>query len=394
MKKDGKQKKKNSGQWIGMVIFLLIGAACGMLFMTYMNHTGENGADKPGMIPSLVLMLVCLYGAMLVQIILHEAGHLVFGLMTGYGFSSFRIFNVMLVKEDEHIRIRHMSVAGTGGQCLMTPPDLKDGKIPVLLYSFGGSLMNLLVGAVCFGFSFACRPYSFPWMLLMVFAVIGLAYALMNGLPVKMGQVNNDGRNAMDVSGNETAMRAYWLQMKMNELVSKGIRLKDMPDEWFIVPGDEDMRNGIVATVGVMACNRLMDQHRFEEADDLMRRLLSQDNGIVGIYRGFLLCDRMYVEMITENRTEVIESMRTKEQLNLMKAMGSYPSIARTEYVYALLMQRDREAAETALKWFEKHAKTYPYPSEIGAERELMAIADEVYENRLGKDAGEEEDIG
>ena len=33
-------------------------------------------------------MMVCLYGAILIQIVIHEAGHLVFGLLTGYRFCS------------------------------------------------------------------------------------------------------------------------------------------------------------------------------------------------------------------------------------------------------------------------------------------------------------------
>lgn len=390
MKTNDKPQKNNSGAWLGMAYFALIGAACGMLFIMYMNHAADAGSGKAGLLLSLLLMLVSLYGAMFVQIIVHEAGHLVFGLISGYGFSSFRIFNLMLVKKNGRFRICRMSIAGTGGQCLMTPPDIRDGKMPVLLYNFGGSLMNLLTGAVCFGLSFVCQRYSFGWMVLLVFAVIGLGYALMNGLPVKSGAVNNDGRNALDIAGNETATRAYWILMKVNEMTLRGIRLKDMPEEWFAVPDDENMQNSIIASLGGLVCNRLTDQHRFAEADTLTQRLLSQKNGINALYRGFLLCDRMYAEMITENRPEAVESMRTKEQTDLMKTMKTYPSILRTEYVYAKLAQKDEKAAEDAAKRFEKCAKTYPYPGDIESERELMAIADEVHANR--SDAGAETD--
>ena len=43
----------------------------------------------------------------------------------------------------------------------------------------------------------------------MIFAVIGLAFALINGLPIKMGSVNNDGRNALELSRSEEATRAF-----------------------------------------------------------------------------------------------------------------------------------------------------------------------------------------
>lgn len=59
-----------------------------------------------------------------------------------------------------------------------------------------------------------------------------------------MGSVNNDGRNALELSRSEEATRAFWIQMKVNEQIAKGLRLKDMPDEWFKVPSDELMKTG------------------------------------------------------------------------------------------------------------------------------------------------------
>ena len=372
-----KKKKQGKGQWISIMIYMLIGAVCGILILMYLDKPGHPEKVLYSDLFALALMVICMYAAMLIQIVLHEAGHLIFGLLTGYRFSSFRIGNLMCIKLDGRIQLRKLSIAGTGGQCLMIPPDLRDGKMPVMLYNFGGSIMNLITAIICIGLSFLCSFRSLGWTVLMIFAVIGLAFALINGLPVKMGPVNNDGKNAFDLSRNEEATRAFWIQMKVNEQLSKGIRLKDMPDEWFEMPSDESMTNGIIATVGVLACNRLMDQHLFGEADALMKRLLSWQNGIVGLYRNLMVCDRMYVEMISQNRQEVLEEMRSKDQLQIMKAMKKFPSVLRTEYAYALLVEKDSMKAGRILDQFDRCAKSYPYPSDIEGERELMRIVDE-----------------
>ncbi|MBR3333308.1 MAG: M50 family metallopeptidase [Clostridia bacterium] len=371
-----KKKSKSNGQWLAIILFMLIGAACGVLILMYLEQVKKDGTGKNEYILSFLLMFVGVYAAMFIQIILHEAGHLIFGLMTGYRFCSFRIFNLMWVRAEEHIRFRKLNIAGTGGQCLMIHPDLKDGKMPVMLYNFGGAIVNLITAVICVGLSFLCPVRSLAWTILMIFAVIGLAFALMNGLPVKMGPVNNDGKNALDLSRSREATRAFWIQMKVNEQISKGIRVKDMPDEWFTVPSDEAMKNGIVATVGVLACSRLMDLHLFGEADTLMKRLIAQENGIVGLYHSLMICDRMYVEMISENRQEVLDGMRSKDQLKIMKAMRKYPSVLRTEYVYALLAEKDPEKAEKALAQFCQCTKSYPYPCEIEGETELIKLAE------------------
>lgn len=91
--------------------------------------------------------------------------------------------------------------------------------------------------------------------------------ASMNGVPMRMGTVNNDGYNAFVLTRSSEAMRSFWVQMKVNEQMAKGIRLKGMPDEWFAVRSDEVMKNSMVAVMGVLACNRLMDAEQFEAAD-------------------------------------------------------------------------------------------------------------------------------
>lgn len=379
MKNNQKKKKKGKWQqWVGMGFFMLIGAVCGIL----MVHFTEQGASADRSAHEELLTIAGLFLGMYVSIyahlIIHEAGHLVFGLKSGYQFSSFRIGNFMWLKENEKLVHKKLSIAGTGGQCLMVPPEMKDGKIPVIAYNLGGSFMNLFASAVFFCLYLVFPAENVISVLCLMAAMIGVILALMNGIPMRMGTVDNDGYNALSLGKNKDAMRSFWLQLKVNEQIAKGIRLKDMPDEWFAVPDDEAMKNSIVATQGVFATNRLMDQQRFEEADRLIAHLLEIDSGIIGLHRSMMICDQMYCELIRDNRKDILEEMLTKEQIKFMKAMKNYPSVVRTEYVYALLALKDTAKANTARELFEKVAKTYPYPSDVQSERELIDIADNI----------------
>ena len=88
------------------------------------------------------------------------------------------------------------------------------------------------------------------------------------------------------------------------------------------------------------------------------------------------LCDCIYCELISENRQVDLDKMLTKELKKFIKSMGKYPSVLRTEYAYALLAEKDNTKAEILRKDFNKCVKTYPYFSEIEAEKELIEIAD------------------
>jgi len=362
------------GQVAVAAFFLIIGGVCGLLLGRRM---GQTSGEPLQLLKELFLLLTAMYLAILVQTILHEAGHLVFGLLTGYQFGSFRIGDLMLVSENGKLRFRRLCIAGTGGQCLMCPPDMKDGKIPVILYNLGGSLMNLIFGVLCLCLWYFLPQVIFVSELLLMLAIMGMAYALVNGIPLQLGMVDNDGCNAISIHRDPQAMRAWWIQLKANEQVSKGVRLRDMPAEWFEVPDEQAMKNSIVATLGVFACNRLMDEHKFPEADALMKKLLNAQTGIVGLHRNLMTCDRIYCELIGQKRTAVLEALYDKQQQRFEKTMARHPGILRVRYARELLWEcRGRKAALT-LELFEKSAASYPYPSEMEAERELIAIAKE-----------------
>lgn len=375
MKKAKKKKKIVWQQYIGMLFMLLIGACCGYIGL-YVGEKAAGQSSKESILVYIVLIL-SIYPALFFHLIVHEAGHLIFGLLTGYKFSSFRIASFMWLKENGKLKLKRLSLAGTGGQCLMIPPSMKNGKIPVVLYNLGGSLVNVFFSVLFLLLYILCKDIPFLSSILVVFSIMGFGIAIMNGIPMRMGAVDNDGYNAFALLKNKSAIKAFWVQLKVGEQLSKGVRIKEMPQEWFEIPSDEEMKNSMVASRGVFACNRLMDMEKFEEADKLMEHLLEIDSGIIGLYRNLLVCDRIFVELIRENRRDIIENMLTKEQKNFMKSMKNYPSVLRTEYSLALLFEKNNEKAEKIKNEFKKVEKTYPYPCEIESERELMKIAEE-----------------
>ena len=374
-KKESEQKKKNGGQIIGVIFFVAISMVAGFaigLFLADGVFVGDTLAD---VLPQALILFTGLFVVMYGHIALHEAGHLLFGLLTGYGFSSYRVGSLMLVKESGKLRLRSRSIAGTGGQCLMTPPDMVDGKIPYVLYNLGGITVNVLLAVVCLIVAQGMEQNS-VWRALMILSVvIGIGFALVNGIPLKLGGVNNDGHNALSLGKDPDAMRSFWIQMKVNEQIASGKRLKDMPAEWFEVPEDEKLENPMLASLAVFATNRYMDEKNFEDGAALMERLLEGKTGMVGVHKNLMICDLAYCELIGQNRPEKLESFLSKEQKQFRQSMKTFPTVLRAEYVYALLGEKDEKKAEKLRIQFEKMAKKYPYPGDIQSERELMELA-------------------
>ncbi len=382
--KMGKSKKKQPGVWQQclMILFSIITCGlCGFFIGMYLVDLLEGDSSLSEILFSGGALLITFYIAIFLQIIIHEGGHLIFGLLTGYKFSSFRIGSFMWIKDNDKLRFRRLSIAGTGGQCLLVPPDLKNGKIPFVLYNFGGSIMNLIASGIFGALYFLYPKEGIISTLFAITAIIGVAFAIMNGIPLRLGTVDNDGYNALSMEKNPEALKAFYLQMKINEQITKGVRLKDMPEEWFSIPSEEDMKNSMVAALGVFACNRLMDSMKFSEADETMEQLIKMDIGIIGLYRSLMVVDRIYCELIDKNRPEVLDNMMDKSLKQFMKAMKNFPPILRTQYSYALLAEKDEKKADEIKSKFKKIAMSYPHPSEITSEEYLMDYAFKISTN-------------
>lgn len=364
-----KEKKKNKSI-IGSLIFIAIGFVCGIFIGKYMVDP-----EKP--LQSLILLLVLFYASMILQIIIHEGGHLIFGLLSGYKFVSFRIGSLALVKIKGKLRFKKLSLAGTGGQCLLDPPEMQDGKVPYALYNLGGSILNLISAALFFALGLAFPSVGIFASFCNLTAIVGVGLALMNGIPRRVATVDNDGYNTLSISKDPLALRSLWIQMRINALSTEGVRLKDMPEDWFILPEGADMKNSMTAVIPVFRCNRLMDELSFEEAEAETEKLLSGQISVAGLYQFLLKCDLAFCEMIKDMpNAEKIESILNKEQQTFMKSMKNFPSVIRTEYAYTLLIKKDIEAAKKIKERFIKISKSYPSSADIESENELFQIAE------------------
>lgn len=368
-----KQRKRIPwGQVIGTGLSLAMGVGCGVVLTSWFDRRPGSAAW-----PLWALGLAAVFlAAILVQITLHEGGHLVCGLLSGYRFCSFRVGSLMWMKVDGHLRLRRLRIPGTGGQCLMSLPDMVDGRLPVTLYNFGGALANLLTAALALALYGPARRVPLLAAFLLFLAVIGGFTAAMNGIPLRLGNIDNDGRNALSLGRDPAALRAFWVQMKVAEAQARGLRLREMPEDWFSMPGDEALQNAMTAAQGVLVCNRLVDEGRLAEADRAIAHLLAGSRGLPGLYRGLLVCDRVTVELLGEARPAVLADFLTQGQVKFMGQMKRFPSVLRTRYLHALLAERDPAKAAAIRARFETVAGTYPYPADIASERELMALGD------------------
>ena len=115
----------------------------------------------------------------------------------------------MLMKENGKLVSKRLKIAGTGGQCLMAPPEMVDGKFPVVLYNMGGSVMNLLVSLLFVPVLIATPKGGFLALFSFLMIGMGIISGLGNGIPLHTKTIDNDGYNAISIGKSKDAMRAF-----------------------------------------------------------------------------------------------------------------------------------------------------------------------------------------
>lgn len=362
-------KNKTFQKYITSVLFVLIGAAGGIVLSSITNELSDLD-----FIVSIAVGVLLFFATIYLHIIIHEGGHCLFGLLTGYRFVSFRVGSLMWIRTKDGIRRKKYSLAGTGGQCLMEPPGEIGDDFPFVLYNMGGVIINLITALIFWLLSLICKgnPYLHVFCLLMVVSGIGLAVT--NGIPIR-ALVNNDGSNTLELIRNPAAKRAFWIQMKANALISDGVSIGDMPEEWFAMPDKKDYDSGLVSYIPYARTDRMITLGQFDEAYELRQHILAEVTGLPGIYRTILLSEDIFYELTHQKRAEVVEGIYTKEFAKTAAQMRSLPPILRMECLKAKVFDHDEAKFEKNMAEYEKLLKNYPYETEGENDRKLLMDA-------------------
>ena len=376
-----REEKKEKTGGFGAVINQLIVIGCWLLLFFGGLFPIPEYVDRFGLLLADAIMIATLILSYFLSIIIHEGGHLVFGLLCGYGFCSFRIFSTMIIKTDEGIKIKRFSIPGTAGQCLLAPPEPKDGKMPTVIYNLGGSLLGFIAFGLFALLSVVAKGLPILSGTFMCLATANLTTALSNAIPMRTAMINNDGMNAISMRKDPDAIESFRLQLLMNVENSKGVSVRDMPSEWFGAPDDSKLGNHMVADKAYLYFARLFEMGEYEKARDYADHLLDSDAALAGIRRAQIYIDLGYIAAITGDK-------RTARRI-IKRELPKYGRISwtnigaiRSKYAYELLVRGNEQIAGLRLRLFNiylKKLKSYAFKQDLEQELKLIEYVDSLY---------------
>lgn len=364
------KKEKQSLKKVLFLIPILIGIVGGVFLGHMMVKIDEANGSFLGEAEMGIISLSMLIG-LLFHVITHEAGHLIFGVLSGYRFISFRIGSFTLVRVGKEWRMKRFSIPGTAGQCLLAPPPKDEsGNYPFRLYNFGGVCINLVTSLLFTLLACIIKENELLRIIFVIEAGLGYFMAASNGIPLKISGIANDGYNAFSMRAGTSGLNSFYQQLDLNARLSDGERLKDLPYESVQVEDGAKLTNPLTSSAKLFEYYWYADQGRWEEAKQVIQEFDGVKDKLIPLLWNMITVEKVYLELIGENRQYVIDELCTKEFCNYMKRAKYDVHVKRVQYGLELRSNSDSKRIQKAKEALLKVVKNSPVEGEA-----LMSLA-------------------
>lgn len=374
-----KKLRKKSGKatliffLVCVVIGLVIGF-CGPLLMDMgvlkINIRPPFALKKKFLFLYLLLLVVLYYVVCMLHTIIHEGGHLVFGLLSGYRFLSFRICSFTIVKKDGKLSCKKIKIPGTLGQCLMIPPEWNEEKhYPYVWYNLGGGLFNFIFSALSVPLFFLHSPL-WSWIA-GVFIFAGVIFGVCNVVPMTLG-IPNDGKNCLLCARDKKNQRAFYLQLKLNSMMSEGVLLDEIPEELLSVD-EEDSVNALTLFLYMIKLFKRISEGKEEEAEACLVKMEQSMSELPTGFANAVDAERFYSLIVNDGPLEKIAAYYAVLQPVLIQQAKDLSVLRIKYFYYRLLNEEDRERIEWMIR-----SKKGKLPKRLPKQKPVTA--EEIYE--------------
>ena len=297
-------------------------------------------------VPLAMVIMISLFITYLIQIILHEAGHFLFGRLTGYRLISFRILNIVIIKDKQGLHIGKYSTTGSLGQCIMLPPLSKDKK-PYVLHVVGGIVINAVtaVGALYFALS----GYSLPYVIRIILITLsynGFGLAILNGIPTRQPLVLNDGSCLLKLLKNPLAQKCYFIELSMMPSLMKGKTYKDFAYKMLRVSEGADLSNTIIGNHKILESYYYMDRYEWDKARKCLEAFDPYFEKADSSLKNSIMLEKLFLAIVRGDEKEYINKLYQKLNYLFKKGKEDF-SLIRVRTAYKIYMNSNMDKQYT-----------------------------------------------
>ncbi len=296
----------------------------------------------------LTLFLLFHYIVNLISIILHEIGHLIFGLNAKLKFNSLSILNMYIYKEDK-LKIKFdnkLTFSGIKGYCDLSFDDnIKYNNNKIILYYLGGIIINFIL-VVLFLLIFVLSLNKYIRIISLLFIVDNSYLILYNLIPFNKSGFNTDGMQIKLYLENPDVIKTYSKLCKIQLLFSKGYTIKEMDKNLFCKPKKYDNYSDLL--LSLFYIDYLTEYEKYDEVIKYIDLIQDSVKNILGNDFYLLLKSQKILSLVLKNNDlEEVTKIYDKEVFSYLKSIEKQDvNILPLIYLYYKLSKDDKNSNE------------------------------------------------
>ena len=351
-------------------VSITIGLCYGMMIINKLNDV-----NLLSFISSIVVSMTLLCVTFLLQIVLHEMGHMLAGLLRGWKVLSFMLFGFIISRQNGRFNISRFNIAGAGGQCLMLPPEQGDTRNGIIFYNAGGILMNFIVTLIALGGLLLCwESLTFEQTSLLTgFVFTGLISSMINGIPLESTNIPNDGKNILTLKKDALSTEIFVKSLRLVGLMQQGQTLLEVNQEYFCTERTIDYSNPIHAMALSYDLSLAIARHDFEQAHRIFGRIKLHSTDIIPFYWNEIRMEATYLYLVAPlPHVQVEHLIDDALKQHVYQQISFRPTALRVIYAWNHLLYKNEKEAEQQYAQFKKVCQQYYIPGEVPTEQELI----------------------
>lgn len=244
-------------------------------------------------IPSIII-------AITVQIVMHEVGHFIGGILTGWKFLYLQVFHFAIVKENNRLSIKWISAKNY--QCIMYPKGI---SCDAIIYSLGGILMNAIITVISAVVLIMNQKNILVWEYTLIFIVFGCAFLYVNGVP-STKRICNDMSCCLLLKEDEHTRVCHNSQLMIASELMGGKTYGEISTELLCL-SQEAADNDILAYHTVLEYYHYLDIEDYKGINEVLPKIKLSSKVSQGV-RDIILMEELYHDIITRlgNQTKTM----------------------------------------------------------------------------------------
>ena len=133
----------------------------------------------------------------------------------------------------------------------------------------------------------------------LLFALIGFIFAALNGIPMKIGGISNDGKNVQLLDKDTLSKKAFINQLMIHAITQQGTRPRDIPDEYLTFSTNIDFKDALQVNWLLMSAVTLMDRREYEASYQILDTIIQHESEVLGLFAKETKCELVFASLIT-----------------------------------------------------------------------------------------------